>query len=369
MASRRRQRRARPGDGRPRTIEVVRKPSQTPFRWTRRLLAQLGKVTDQALARKAGVHKKTVYEERHRRGIPAYRRLRPRVEWTDEMIAELGRDTDRNVAAVLDVHVASVRRKRVLLGIPSFTAQEPRGLEPRHWTQKELALLGTRSDYEIAELVGVAPGTVQFKRTLLGIPPFGRRPEKIVWTKQMLSLLGKVNDSEIAERFGVNPSSVKIKRDRLRIPPFVDKRGVVATAELLELIRNPSVEVTELTGLKAATIQKLRLEHGIQGRDGRFRWTPELIARLGHERDEDIARDLGVTESAVGVKRRSLHIPPPVRPVRRWTATEGALLGTAPDEEVAARLGRTVGSVAMQRIIRGIPRFGGAGVGGRPRRR
>ena len=369
MGRRRVKRRGGKRGGAARSVEVLREPSQAAFAWTPALRAQLGRVPDSTLAKKAGVHKKTIYEERHRRGIPPYRRLRPRVEWTDDMIAELGRDTDKTVAAMLDIGVSSVRRKRVLLGIPPFTPRQQHGLEPRHWTQRELAQLGTVSDYEVAELVGVAPGTVHLKRRLLGIPAFGRRPDKIEWTEEMLSLLGTVMDSEITRRFGISASSVKIKRDRLGIAPFIDKRGVVATPELLELIRNPSVEVTELIGLKADTIQKLRARHGVEARDGRFRWTPELVARLGRERDEAIARDLGVTESAVGVKRRSLGIAPPLRPIRPWTDVEQGLLGTAPDATIAARIGRSELAVSLKRIALGIERLGGRGRGGRRRRR
>ena len=97
-------------------IERLEK-SPNRFPWPPELAELLGQIPDHELARKAGVHAKTVAKERKGRGIPPCKVARPSAEWTPEMIAKLGTDSDKCVADELGLHVATVNRKRRILGI------------------------------------------------------------------------------------------------------------------------------------------------------------------------------------------------------------------------------------------------------------
>ena len=83
-------------------------------------------------------------------------------------------------------------------------------------------------------------------------------------------------------------------------------------------------------------------------------WTAEEVALLGVLSDEEAARKLGKSSSAVRQKREELGIPNP-EDTGRWTTEEVGLLGTVPDREVAARTGRTPHAITQKRIALGIP--------------
>jgi hypothetical protein len=76
--------------------------------------------------------------------------------------------------------------------------------------------------------------------------------------------------------------------------------------------------------------------------------------------DEQVAAQTGRTKAAVYLKRRKVGISlsrPESRggsPGPRWTKKEVALLGTAPDEDIARRVGRTKTAIYMKRWSLGI---------------
>ena len=136
---------------------------------------------------------------------------------------------------------------------------EEHGLPPcHHWTEEEIALLGTNTDEAIAQVLGLPRYTVIWKRYQLGIPSF--RPAPPRWTEAEIRLLGTASDSEVARRLGRSPRSVLQKREHLRIPPVTS------------------------------------------------RWTEEEIGLLGSDTDRAVARALGRSRAAVASQRRYLGI-------------------------------------------------------------
>ena len=83
--------------------------------------------------------------------------------WTAQMDALLGTLTDREVGQKLGIHQASVRKRRMKLGI----APERGGYR---WSAQDLLLLGTMSDREVGTRLGVSGETVRQKRLELRIP-------------------------------------------------------------------------------------------------------------------------------------------------------------------------------------------------------
>ena len=267
---------------------------------------------DRQLAKLAGVHPVTIFQERKQRNIPPFRPIEEPVRWTPAMIRELGSDTDSAVAAALRIPFSAVGRKRRLLGIPPFVRQAPRRRQPREidWKPEDLARLGKMSDRALAKKLRISTGSVLGKRQRLGIAPWRARPTRVVWTGKMVKLLGKVADAEIARRFSISADTVTHKRRRLRIPPVMDRRGIERTAKLRQLLHLPPTEVRRRTGLSLTTIWKLTRKLGIRSlRPSQLRYNPEIIARMGKEPDYVIAADIGASDSAVRQKRRALGIP------------------------------------------------------------
>jgi hypothetical protein len=82
--------------------------------------------------------------------------------------------------------------------------------KPRHWSRQELALLGTRPDAEVAELIGRTFGTVWQKRRALGIPQPALRFRK--WTPSEDKLIGMAPDAVIAARLARTEMAIKSRR-------------------------------------------------------------------------------------------------------------------------------------------------------------
>src|SRR5260221_4687812 len=82
--------------------------------------------------------------------------------------------------------------------------------KPRPWTDEELALLGTRSDAEVAELTDRTFGTVWQKRRALGIARPALQFRK--WTPTEYKLVGMASDAEIARQLDRTESAVKSRR-------------------------------------------------------------------------------------------------------------------------------------------------------------
>ena len=87
-----------------------------------------------------------------------------------------------------------------------------------HWTPREIRLLGTINDHELARRLGLTPSQVSGKRTRLGIPPYRPRPAFRRWTPRELRLLGTMTDSELGRRLRRTETSVKSMRQLRGIP-------------------------------------------------------------------------------------------------------------------------------------------------------
>jgi len=263
------------------------------FRWTRHLLDLLGEVADQQLAQGAGIHPQTVTNERQRRGIAAYAPRRGPIVWTPAMIGLLGTAPDRTVATILGVNHGSVYRKRKLLNIAPFQApsHESAGYA---WSLRALRLLGKMSDRDLAKRLGIPVTTVQFKRSMLDIPPFKDPVPAIQWTPEQLGLLGKITDRNFAKRFCVGLYSIRLKREELGLPPHrAPSRKIVRNPALASLLAQPNSEVRRLAQVSKKTVSKLRRELGVPAPDTRRqRWTQKTIALLGAVEDQRLRGEL-----------------------------------------------------------------------------
>jgi hypothetical protein len=80
-------------------------------------------------------------------------------------------------------------------------------------------------------------------------------------------------------------------------------------------------------------------------------WKPEEVALLGTMPDEELARQLGRSVGAVGLKRRREGIPNAKDVPRPWTAAEDEAVRTLAPVEAAMRTGRTLTAVYSRRFV------------------
>lgn len=143
---------------------------------------------------------KEIWKHPEEHGLPACH------HWTDEEIALLGTDHDSVIGERLGIPTHTLENKRRRLRIPPNL---------RRWTDAEIALLGTRTDREAAAQLGRQTAAVRRKREMLGIPPSSRR-----WTAEEIALLGTDTDRNIAKKLGRTRSAVETKRSELGRPRY-----------------------------------------------------------------------------------------------------------------------------------------------------
>ncbi|WP_139311516.1 AsnC family protein [Desulfovibrio sp. DV] len=77
-------------------------------------------------------------------------------------------------------------------------------------------LLGTMSDYALAEKAGCTHCTIHQRRVKFGIQPYQDRPESIQW-QDFDKLLGTMNDGDLAKKIGCAETAVRRRRKKLGI--------------------------------------------------------------------------------------------------------------------------------------------------------
>ena len=89
------------------------------------------------------------------------------------------------------------------------------GLRAQHvWSDEDVALLGTKSDKSVGEILGLPKHVVVYKRKSLGIEASVLEP----WQDDEIRLLGTSTDREVARTLGRSLSSIRTKRARLKNP-------------------------------------------------------------------------------------------------------------------------------------------------------
>ena len=172
------------------------------------------------------------------------------------MAAAMTANDDAEMAKKLGRTKSSVMHRRYHLGLPSTR---------RVWAKKQIALLGTMSDVDLARRIGVKTWLVTYKRRQLKIPYYtGPKKSAVPWAEEEVRLLGRIPDAEVARRIGRAVTAVKARRQMLRIPSA----------------------------------------------DPHFRfWTQDEEKLLGKATDREIGQRLNRTTLAVTGRRRALNIP------------------------------------------------------------
>ena len=324
------------------------KGRRAPF-WTAAEDRWLGRQPDAEVARRLGRSLRSVEARRLRLGL----KQRPNPRWTQ---AE-----ERLLAQTLK----APRRARATRELAKQLGRSQAALEthrrakfgrvlhaPRPWTRREERLLGTRSDKQVAQLIGCKPHVVTTRRYRLGIPSAQGQPRS--WTPAEDRLLGTAPDRVVGRKVGRTFRSVQRRRSKLGMAPAVSAWTWTPEEERL-LGTAPDRELARRFGRTPVAVQARRVIKRIPSAlPTARRWTPREDARLGTKTDAEVGRLLGRGVAGVRRRRRLLHIRLNQWRVgklmaRKWTAAEERLLGRLPDHDVAEQLGRSYYSVVARR--------------------
>lgn len=247
--------------------------------WTQEEVEMLGKDTDKEVARRLKIHEVTVALKRRQLGIASfYPRLpnknprREAVDWSRKNLALLGKLPDERVAEIIRISRKSVLGKRKRLGIESFAV----GTQFWHpWTEEEIARLGKTTDRELAEQLGIQPMCVTAKRRQMGIESFAKASglkTSRVWTEREIALLGTKPDAEVARELGLGVGVVWKKRNQLGMPTDSSsmRSPVKWTPEVLtRLGKEPLQKIAEDIGVTREAVRQKCVKLGITARFGR----------------------------------------------------------------------------------------------------
>jgi DNA-binding CsgD family transcriptional regulator len=272
------------------------------------MLALLGTDSDANVAARLGVHRGSVLRMRRILGVPAFGPQAGKghswFNWTLDAQAMLGRMPDEAVAKRLGLSRGAVTAQREKLGVPSYRTRKPRIA----WTKQTIALLGRIPDTQIARRLGISAISVSAQRARLGIAPVAGRGKLIVRNAELKRTL-RLRTVEIHKKLGLAADTCRRLRKELGVPnPHPLHKW--SDADIARLGTCSDAQLARELGVSKSSVQTARYSRGIASQRERTRnWTPARCALLGQIADTELARLMGLTVGAVTAKRRQLGIP------------------------------------------------------------
>jgi hypothetical protein len=214
---------------------------------------------------------------------------------------------DRELGRRLRRPSHQVRCQRIALGIPPFKARPKSPI----WTAREMALVGTMPDAELAMRIRRSLMAVQVRRGLLGIP----KPDPVhkKWRPAEDRLLGTTRDDQLARALGCHPKAVSYRRRKLGIPRFFAPFWTADQDGLLGIQADERVARRLHRSARAVEARRLKLgislSPNVRLRRPPHRWTTRQLRWLGKFSDEEVAQRIGCVPAMVTKKRLKLHIP------------------------------------------------------------
>lgn len=340
---------------------LVKRP-RNEYEWNPENIARLGKISDSELAELMGGIPSVIRRKRNDLGIPAFKHApgakkgkpRPNFDWSEQAISLLGTKTDKEVAEQLGLCIAAVGQKRRSMSIAGLRPTQ----KPIEIPKRFIRYLGVWSDQKVAEKVGVSQSAVSNYRNKLGIKPLQNRSE---FPQAAIALIGTMTDTDLANQLGVRVSTVQARRSKLGIARFKPSKPDVAFELPQEIIdqlgKVPDSQISHITGKTIIAIGQYRNRLGIQRyqRTG-FVLPDEDHALLGVISDTDLAAKHNVSKGTIGRLRSKAGIASP-RVLVSFPHEKSHLLGTMPDAKLAETLGVSQSNVNVIRNAKGIPPF------------
>ena len=224
-----------------------------------------------------------------------------------------------------------------------------------------------KTDRQIAEVLGIGPGSVWYWRKMNGLPPVAKNvapPDFAALWKQGLT------DEEIAARSGVSRRTVQTWRykNHLKANPksYEPSRMLEERRRKMRELYDRGLndrEIAAATGISEKTAAKFRQNNGLpphpRERSRKFDTVKARKLREQGLTDREIAEQLGVSKAAIWHWRRTAGITSVdyrKRPKGTdWEETGRRLLENgATDREIAEAVGRSVATVYSWRKRRGL---------------
>ncbi len=165
---------------------------------------------------------------------------------------------DNVLAKQLGVRVYIVSHRRRRLKIPRAPKLHPHG-----WKPKELALVGTKPDAEVARLIGRSRLAVANRRFQMHLPPVpDPNSRSKPWSSKEDRRLGTMSDEDLARQLGRTANAIEARRISFQIPKFAGRRHYWTAAEIEMLGRLPDAEVARRLGVSIIAVQIRRFKLG-----------------------------------------------------------------------------------------------------------
>lgn len=302
--------------------QALAKRPRNEYEWNPENIARLGKISDSELAELMGGIPSVIRRKRNELGIPAFKHApgakkgkpRPNFDWSEQAISLLGTKTDKEVAEKLGLCIAAVGQKRRSMSIAGVRPTQ----KPIEMPKRLIRYLGVWSDQKVAEKIGVSQGAVSNYRSKHGIQPLQNRG---VFPRAAIALIGTMSDTDLAKQLKVRVSTVQARRSKLGIARFKPSKPDVAFELPQEIIgqlgKVSDREISLITGKSILAIGEYRNRLGIQcyQRTG-FVLPDDDHALLGIISDADLAAKHNVSKATIGRLRSKAGIPSP-RVLRR----------------------------------------------------
>jgi len=202
-------------------------------------------------------------------------------------------------------------------------------LEPEY-----IEMLGNVTDSEISRLSGVSVYYVRKERLSRGIDGSKKRSRYMgadtLEAGGYLELLGKISDTELARRAGVSASSVKYVRQKMGIKPLSKSARRVGFNydHLLEHYSNR--EIAEMLGITQEAVGQRRKAV----KSGRKRHSGSMESLFSHYQDDQLAELWQVPVEVVKQRRSEFQFK---EPLRRAETPEIKAVRIAPEDLSRAR--------------------------------
>ncbi|MFJ3110254.1 hypothetical protein [Pseudomonas putida] len=145
--------------------------------------------------------------------------IRVTSKWTRELLALLGKIPDQDLVerSLGALSIKGIRKKRYALGIRVCPAIKKKTRIGKAAAADVVVMLGTLSDYELSKRTGVERTAITRQRLALGIAPAMRkgRPGRN-WTEEEDALFEQLSAEKIARRLGISAQSARKRRAELR---------------------------------------------------------------------------------------------------------------------------------------------------------
>lgn len=182
------------------------------------------------------------------------------------------------------------------------------------WDDSWNKLLGTKSDKDLAEDLGLTYSVIQTRRNGLGIKSYAEQ-SRIDW-KDIDKFLGTDYDSNISSKFGISKYSIGARRKKLGIPKYSKDTDSYFNEEILALLGVKSDPfISEKYDIPLTIVKNKRWGIGIEPAKhaswvSEREWSDYELQKLKDTNltTIDVSKMLNISRNTVQKKRKSLGI-------------------------------------------------------------